>query len=40
MKQEDLASEIPHMLEKIHNDMYNRALATRDEHMKEASTWE
>jgi len=26
MKQEELASEIPHLLDKIHNDMYNRAL--------------
>ena len=40
MKQEDLHSEIPHLLEKIHHDMYERALHIRDDHMKEAATWE
>lgn len=40
MKWADLTSEIPHFLDKIHNDMYERALKIRDEHMKEATTWE
>ena len=40
MKWDELATEVPHLLNKIHNDMYERARATRDEHMNEASTWE
>ncbi len=40
MKWTDLETEIPHLLERIHNDMYERALTTRDEHQKEASTWD
>lgn len=40
MKWTELDTEIPHLLEKIHNDMYERALKTRDDHLKEASTWE
>ena len=40
MKWEDLATEVPHLLNRIHNDMYERARTTRDEHMDEASTWE
>lgn len=40
MKWEHLATEIPLLLEKIHEDMYNRALKTRDEHLIDAYTWE
>lgn len=40
MKWVDLNSEVPKLLERIHHDMYERALKTRDEHMKDASTWE
>jgi prolyl-tRNA synthetase len=40
MKWSDLATEIPHMLDRIHNDMYARAKETRDAHMKEATNWE
>lgn len=40
MKWSDLASEIPHILDRIHNDMYARAKETRDQHLKEASNWE
>lgn len=40
MKWTDLSSEIPHLLEKIHVDMFERAKKIRDDHMKEADTWE
>jgi prolyl-tRNA synthetase len=34
MKWESMVEEIPKLLDKIHDDMYERALKTRDEHMK------
>jgi prolyl-tRNA synthetase len=40
MKWTDLASAIPVLLETIHEDMYQRALKTRDEHLKSQDTWE
>ena len=40
MKWENLTTEIPKLLEKIHDDMYERAVKTRDEHLKDAFTWE
>lgn len=40
LKWADLAEQIPKLLDTIHNDMYNRALAIRDDHMKEAATWQ
>lgn len=40
MKQADLVSEIPHLLERIHKDMYERAVEVRDAHLKEAATWD
>jgi prolyl-tRNA synthetase len=40
MKWETLAVEIPKLLNQIHEDMYQRALKNRDEHLKEASNWE
>lgn len=36
MKWESMLVEIPKLLDKIHDDMYERALKTRDEHMKTA----
>ena len=36
MKWESLVEEIPKLLDKIHEDMYERALKTRDGHMKVA----
>jgi prolyl-tRNA synthetase len=40
MKWADLVTEIPKLLDQIHEDMYQRALKTRDEHMKVAYNWE
>jgi prolyl-tRNA synthetase len=40
MKWTEVETEIPHLLERIHNDMYERARQTRDDHMKEADNWE
>ena len=40
MKWSDLVTEIPKVLDQIHDDMYNRALKTRDDHMKVAYNWE
>lgn len=40
LKWAQLAEAIPQLLETIHNDMYERALQIRDDHMKEAATWE
>jgi len=40
MKWSELATSIPQLLDKIHDDMYQRALTTRDEHLKDAFTWE
>ena len=40
MKWSDLMTEIPKLLDRIHNDMYERALKTRDEHMKVAYNWD
>ena len=40
MKWDLLATEIPHLLEKIQKDMYERALKNRDDHCIEVSTWE
>lgn len=39
MKWADL-DEIPKLLDKIHNDMYERAKQIRDDHYKEADTWD
>jgi len=39
MKWADIGSEIPHLLDKIHKDMFERAKTIRDEHYKEASNW-
>jgi prolyl-tRNA synthetase len=35
-----LPTEIPKLLDQIHNEMYERARTTRDEHMKVAYNWE
>lgn len=40
MKWESLATEIPALLNTIHKEMYQRALQTRDEHLKTAYNWE
>lgn len=40
MRWDSLADEITKLLDQIHNDMYNRALKTRDEHIKVAYNWE
>jgi prolyl-tRNA synthetase len=40
LKWDVLLVEIPKLLETIHNDMYERARKTRDEHMKVAYNWE
>jgi prolyl-tRNA synthetase len=36
----NLTTEIPHLLNQIHDDMYQKARQTRDEHMKVAYNWE
>lgn len=40
MKWSDLVTEIPHLLDRIHRDMYTRAKDIRDSHMKDAYNWE
>jgi len=40
MKQAEIESEIPQLLDRIHRDMYERAKEIRDAHYKEASNWE
>lgn len=39
MKWTDLATNIAELLDRIHNDMFERALQARDEHLKDAYTW-
>jgi prolyl-tRNA synthetase len=39
MKQADLASEIPKLLEQIHTEMYDKALKQRLDHVKEVDNW-
>ena len=39
MKQSEVESEIPQLLERIQRDMYDRAKEVRDSHYKEADTW-
>ena len=40
MKWASLSEEIPKLLNQIHDDMYNRALKTRDERLKVAYNWD
>lgn len=40
VKWQDIPTEIPRLLDQIHEDMYQRAEATRDAHMKVAYNWE
>lgn len=40
MKWENLSTEIPALLNQIHDDMYERARQTRDNHLKVAYNWE
>ena len=40
IKQSDLEEYIPNLLNQIHEDMYQRALKTRDQHVSHADTWE
>jgi prolyl-tRNA synthetase len=40
IKWDSLATDIPNLLDKIHEDMYHRAESTRDAHMKVAYNWE
>ena len=37
---DNLGAAIPELLEKIHHDMYERALQTRDSHVKHIETWQ
>lgn len=39
MKWADIRSEVPHLLEKIHKDMFEKARQIRDDHYKEADNW-
>ena len=40
IKTDLLAVEIPRLLDQIHDDMYRKALQTRDDHMKVAYNWD
>ena len=40
MKWADIVTDIPKLLNQIHDDMYERARKTRDEHMKVAYNWD
>lgn len=37
---DNLGAAIPELLEQIHHDMYERALQTRDSHVKHIETWQ